>query len=209
MHPSHAKWDEIEREKRFGYSSPPDPTIIVPQNVVRVRKEYIARDMINSRQWDFFHATPPTQIATANIDPKNPMYMDMKPIPSRTNAVQYRVQPEYIPDPPRGTTKSSDLGIPPLPAKVEKPPGSFYGNSYTQRLDSEGSDARNMIRELRGAVTENNTENQMDADRLLAMRQFSDRWLPPKTGTDIASLQAYELLRAKPDDWRNANFTKN
>jgi len=43
----------------------------------------------------------------------------------------------------------------------------------------------------------------VDTDRSLTQRQFQDRWLPPKTGTDIQSLQAYELLRPKQDDWRN------
>lgn len=202
MDPSTAKWDEIERERRFGYLTPPDPTVILPQNVVRIRKEYVSRDTINSRQWDFFHATPPTQIATTTVTKKDPMYMDMNPIASRTNTVPYRVQPEYIPDPPRGTTKANDLGIPPLPAYSSSPPLSFSQNPYTQRMDSSGSEAKNMIRELRSAVVENNGENQMDADRLLAERQFSDRWLPPKSANDVSSLQAYELLRAKPDDWR-------
>lgn len=197
------KWEEIERERRYGMQKPPDPTFIQPQNNVRIRKEYIARDMINSRQWDFFQATPPTQTSSEEIRRRTtPIFMDMNPIPTRTNTVQYRVQPEYIPDPKRGTTVTGDLGVPPLPSSVNKP-GSFSQNSYTQRLDAEGSDARNMIRELRGSVVENNGENQMDADRLLAERQFSDRWMPQKTATDLKSLQAYELLRAKPDEWRN------
>lgn len=174
------------------------------QNVPRIRKEYFARDMVNSRQWDFFMATPATSLSSDEIQARksNPVYMDMNPIASRTNTVQYRVQPQYIPDPVRGTTVASDLGVPPLPKSVNKPTDSFYDNAYTQRMDSSGSEAKNMIRELRGAVVENNTERQMDATRLLVERQFSDRWLPAKSAVDIASLQAYELLRAKPDEWR-------
>lgn len=198
------KWEEIERERRYGFQPIPDPTMFKPENTVRVRKEYIARDMVNSRQWDFFQATPPTITSSEEVQQRatNPIYMDMNPIPTRTNTVQYRVQPEYIPDPKRGTTTSQDLGVPPLPGPVQKP-GAFSQNAYTQRLDAEGADARNMIRELRGSVTENNGENQIDADRMLAERQFIDRWLPPKAAVDINSLQAYELLRAKPDEWRN------
>ena len=174
------------------------------EQVPRVRKEYVARDMVNSRQWDVFLATPATQTSSQEIQSRrsNPVYMDMNPIPTRTNTVQYRVQPQYMPDPPRGTTVASDLGIPPLPTPVQKPSESFYGNSYTQRLDSAGADAKNMIRELYGAVVENNTEREMDACRVLAERQFSDRWLPAKAATDLASLQAYELLRTKSDEWR-------
>jgi hypothetical protein len=203
MDPS-KKWEEIERERRFGYQPPPDPTFLPTQNVVRVRKEYNARDQVNSRHWDFFHATPPTLTSSEEVQQRsqNPIYMDMNPIPSRTNTVQYRIQPSYIPDPPRGATTSADLGVPPLPNPIT-PPAAFGQNPYTQRMDANGSEARNMIRELRGSVVENNGENQMDAARLLTERQFSDRWLPPKAALDINSLQAYELLRPKQDEWRN------
>jgi len=190
MDPS-KKWEEIEQERRYGFHPPPDPTFQQPLQVTRIRKEYNARDQVNSRQWDFFHATPPTITSSEEVKQHdgNPIYMDMNLIPTRINAVQYRVQPEYIPD-----TKSGQYSVPP----------PFSQNAYTQRLDSEGSDARNMIRELRGAIHENNTENQIEADRLLTERQFSDRWLSPKAAVDIQSLQAYELLRPKHNDWRDS-----
>jgi hypothetical protein len=60
-----------------------------------------------------------------------------------------------------------------------------------------------MIRELRGAVVEDNRERGVDAARALAARQFTDRWLPPRAGGDLASLQAYDLLRPKQDEWRD------
>jgi hypothetical protein len=41
----------------------------------------------------------------------------------------------------------------------------------------------------------------VDASRQLAERQFYDRWLPQKTAVDIASIEAYELLRPKRDEW--------
>lgn len=202
----HAKWEEIEREKRSGLPGLPDPTLIRPNcNVLRVRKEYQARDAINSRAWDNFHATPPTQTASATLtSATTPVYMDMNPITSRKNTVHYRAQPQYIPDPVRGAATASDLGAPPLPAGVVPPANTFSQNPYTQRLDAGGSDARNMIRELRGAVVEDNLERQVDQDRLLAQRQFYDRWLPAKTAVDAASLQAYELLRPQQDDWRSS-----
>jgi hypothetical protein len=72
-----------------------------------------------------------------------------------------------------------------------------------QRLDADGDGSRNIIRELKSAVFEDNRELATDTDRSLTQRQFQDRWLPPKTAVDIQSLQAYELLRPKQDDWRN------
>jgi hypothetical protein len=174
---------------------------------LRVRREPSGRDAINSRAWDIFHATPPTQTASADLLRRGaPVVMDMNPIASRTNTAEYRLQPAYIPDPPRGAASAGDLGVPPPAGRPTLPSAAagFYGNPYTQRLDSDGADARNMIRELRSAVVEDNRERQVDASRALASRQFYDRWLPQQAATDASALQAYELLRPRTDDWRNA-----
>jgi hypothetical protein len=56
---------------------------------------------------------------------------------------------------------------------------------------------------MKAAVYEDNRELATDTDRSLTQRQFQDRWLPPKAAADIQSLQAYELLRPKQDDWRH------
>jgi hypothetical protein len=129
--------------------------------------------------------------------------MDMNPIPSRTNAVQYRNQPEYIPNPERGPATADSLGVPPPAGPIKAPAKEFSQNPYMQRLDADGDGSRNIIRELKSAVFEDNRELAIDTDRSLTQRQFQDRWLPPKTAIDIQSLQAYELLRPKQDDWRN------
>jgi hypothetical protein len=201
MDPLSSRWAEYEKEKRAFVPALHDPTTMPGAcGGLRVRREYAARDSINSRAWDFFHATPPTQTASADL--KRPVYMDMNPICSRTNTVQYRNQQEYFPDSARASTKAGDLGIPPPAAGVSAPANTFNSNPYTQRLDAGGDDSRNMIRELRGAVVEDNRERQMDASRLLTERQFYDRWLPPVAATDASSLQAYELLRPKQDAWR-------
>lgn len=176
--------------------SDPQPIAHIPcQSVVRVRREGNVSDTVNSRAWDFFHATPPTPITPAG--------MDMKPINSRTNTVNYRMQPQYIPDPPRA--ESNTYGIASPAAAVQPPPSDFYSNPYTQRLNPSGQDARNMIRELRSAVVEDNREQQTDIDRVLAERQFYDKWLPVRAATDLGSLHAYELLRPRQDDWRTNN----
>ena len=202
MDPRLAKWEEIERERRFGMPSVPDPTFLPSMTNLRIRNEHGSRDSINSRAWDFFHATPPMQTDSTQLE-KTPIHMDMKPINSRTNTVQYRIQPQYIPDPVRAPAKAGDLGVAPPAQAYTAPPTNFSENNYTQRLDAGGSDARNMMRELRGAVVEDNRERQVDASRHLLERQFYDRWLPEKANAENASLQAYELLRPKQDDWRS------
>ena len=180
-----------------------DPTMIPPAcGGLRIRKEPAGRDAINSRSWDFFHATPPTQTSSEDLMRRGvPVYMDVNPINTRTTTTQFRQQPQYIPDPVR---HEGALGIPSAAAPPTLPRGGFYGNEYTQRMDSTGLDSRNMIRELRSAVVEDNRERQIDASRQLAARQFYDRWMPARVATDAASLQAYELLKPKVDDWRSA-----
>lgn len=202
---TYARWNAIENEKRAGLPPIKDPTTM-PQSstVLRIRREQLARDVINSRAWDNFHATPPTHVDSDALRKNGkPVYYDMNPQPSRLSAVQYRIQPEYIPNVERGPIKSDALGVPPAAPSYTPPADTFSGNAYTQRLDAGGSDARNMIRELRGSVVEDNREVTTDIDRHLAQRQFYDRWLPARTANDAASLQAYELLRPKGDSWHD------
>ena len=205
MDPLTSRWQQYASVGRDFVPELHDPTVMGPMcGGLRIRREYAARDAINSRAWDFFHATPPSRVSSDELrSTSRPVYMDMNPTPSRTDTNQYRNQPQYIPDPPRADTTVRDLGIAPPPGQQALPSTKFSVNPYTQRLDAEGSDARNMIRELRSAVIEDNRERRTDADRILTERQFYDRWLPQKTATDIASLQAYELLRPKQDDWRS------
>ena len=211
MHPIEERWSALQAQRLSGDGAAlPDPTMISPScGGLRIRREGQARDNINSRAWDFFHATPPTQVASATLgtfarDTGRPAYMDMNPINTRTSDVKFRLQPEYMPDPPRAPPRGGDLDIPGAPGRESLPSNKLSDNYYTQRLDAGGFDARNVIRELRSAVTEDNRERQVDADRALAQRQFYDRWLPARTAVDSASLQAYELLRPKQDDWRSA-----
>jgi hypothetical protein len=138
--------------------------------MLRIRKEANAHDYINSRMWDIFRATPSTDIAPQDLHKKaangsGPLYMDMNPINSRTNTVEYRRQPEYN---PQAT--------------------GFSGDIYTQRLDAAGDDARNIVRELRSAVIEDNRESRYNISHDIMRRQFNDI---------NVSMKAYELLRTK------------
>jgi hypothetical protein len=204
MDPIQARWDAITKD-RIVERELPDPTTMAPGiSGLRIRREFTAREAINSRAWDSFHATPPTAISTDMLKTKgSATYMDMNPIASRTNAVQYRQQQQYIPDPARGSTSVSS-GIAPPAAPVRPPPSLISQTPYLQRLDAAGEDARNVIREFRGAVVEDNRERANDSDRSLVQRQFVDRWLPQIAAADAGGLEAYELLRPKQDEWRSA-----
>lgn len=141
-------------------------SVLPPSAAVRIRREGHARDSINSHAWDFFHATPPTQTTSDHLA-RTPAYMDMAPISARTNLVQYREQPQYMPDPPT-LRKVGASGAVPTP-----PPAAFFENPYTQRLDATGFDARNMLRELRGAVVEDNREVDLFTNRRLTERLYA------------------------------------
>jgi hypothetical protein len=175
------KWSEIQTERGYGFPPLIDPTSFAAPECsgLRIRKEDNSRDFMNSRLWDNFHATPPTQVSHEVLKTKEgPKHMDMNPTCSRKSDISYRKQVEYMPRNQLPSAKNSE-------------------NPYLQRLDAEGSDARNIARELRSAVTEDTREQDIDAAKKMAERQFMDRWMPRQMSADASSLQAYELLRPK------------
>jgi hypothetical protein len=174
------RWDAFQKERGVGFPPLHDPTVMTTplQSGLRIRQEGNSRDFMNSRMWDSFRATPPTQVSSDMLRTKNgPVHMDMNPEGSRKNTQQFRHQVEYMAN--------------------ELPPKENSTNPYLQRMDAAGSDARNIGRELRGAVVEDNRQRDIDSSKRLAERQFTDRWLPPKAAADAGSLEAYELLRPK------------
>jgi hypothetical protein len=176
-----SKWNNLQPMAGGNFPPVRDPTeMSIPTcSALRIRREQNGRDFVNSRLWDNFHATPPTQTASKDLENTGvPKFMDMNPTSSRKDAGQFRHQLEYMP------TNS-------LPAEKNST------NPYLQRLDAEGSDARNIIRELRSAVSEDNRERDLESSKRLAERQFQNRWMPQQEAETAASLQAYELLRPK------------
>jgi len=74
-------------------------------------------------------------------------------------------------------------------------------NPYFDKYDVAG-DSRNMIRELRGAVTENIVDHGLSESKKLLERGFQNRWLPEDHATSrgLTSLEAYDLMRPKFTD---------
>jgi hypothetical protein len=186
---------EARTNQTTGWNPPvQDPTQInIPISAsARIRFEPNTRDAINSRIWESIQydtkAPNTTEISTAN----NPVFFDMNPINSRTSSNSYNQQTQYFPDPPRATATAATAGATTTVASPNK--------AYLQRLDAV-NDARNIPREMRGAVSEDNREQDIDASRKLAERQFNYRFLPAEQAANVAALQAYELLRPKTDDY--------
>jgi hypothetical protein len=190
-----------ERTGDFRRSAPAlfDPTKInIPISAsARIRFEPNSRDAMNSRIWESMkYDTKGVTSETIKNSP-TPIYMDMNPIPSRTSIQNYNQEAQFFPDVPRQPPKQSGVSNP-IIAPTQSP--GLIKNPYLQRLDPV-NDARNVPREMRSAVYEDNRERDIDSTRLLAERQFSYRYLTEDEASKASVLQAYELLRPKTDDY--------
>lgn len=164
---------------------------------VRIRREVNTRDAINSRLWEglpYQAARIPTSKDIA--ESQKPVVLDMNPINSRTVERSYATSVSYFPDAGRtadGTVRRGESAGGTLP-------GAFMDNPYLQRLDAV-KDSRNINRELRGTVVEDNKLLQLDTSTRLVERNFSHRWVPDAEKRQNTELEAYELLRPKVDSF--------
>jgi len=160
---------------------------------VRIRVEPNSRDAMNSRILEQMPFT-----AARNIVPKDilnatkPLVQDMNPIDSRRGVNSYKQAVEFFPD---ADTKT---GIQPK----AKEPERFMQNPYLQRLDA-ANEPRQIVRELRSAVTEDNREKYLDLSQKIANRNFSHILIQDDQVMvqQVTNLKAYELLKPKLDDF--------
>lgn len=160
---------------------------------VRIRVEPNSRDAMNSRILEQMPFT-----AARNIVPKDilnatkPLVQDMNPIDSRRGVNSYKQAVEFFPD---ADTKT---GIQPK----AKEPERFMQNPYLQRLDA-ANEPRQIVRELRSAVTEDNREKYLDLSQKIANRNFSHILIQDDQAMvqQATNLKAYELLKPKLDDF--------
>ena len=160
---------------------------------IRIRVEPNSRDAMNSRILEQMPFT-----AARNITPKDilnatkPLVQDMNPIDSRRGVNSYKQSVEFFPD---ADTKT---GIQPKPKEPER----FMQNPYLQRLDA-ANEPRQIVRELRSAVTEDNREKYLDLSQKIANRNFSHILIQDDQAMvqQVTNLKAYELLKPKLDDF--------
>jgi hypothetical protein len=190
-----------QRSSETRRSAPPlfDPTKInIPMSAsARIRFEPNSRDAMNSRIWESIQYDTKEITSEVIKAAPAPIYMDMNPISSRTAIQSYSQEAQFFPDVPKQPPKKSGVSAPIVVATQS--PG-LISNPYLQRLDPV-NDARNVPREMKSAVYEDNKERSLDAARVLAERQFTYRYLPEDEAAKAAALQAYELLRPKTDDY--------
>ena len=198
---SQERWDTLSNEMRFGLPPLHDPTQInIPVSAsARIRFEHNSRDAINSRIWQsikYDTKSPNTsEIALAS----SPIVQDMNPISARASSQNYNQQAQFFPDKPKFQSKKE---FAPSQQQEALNPG-ISSNPFLQRLDAQ-QDSRNIVREMRSAVTENNLDREVETAKFLTERQFSYRFLPEFEQTQVASIKAYELLRPKSDDYQKA-----
>jgi hypothetical protein len=81
---------------------------------------------------------------------------------------------------------------------------SLSENPYFNKYDVAG-DSRNVIRELRGVVTEDVVDRGVRESQRLLRRELDNRWLPANYAKDagIDQLSAFELMRPKMNNMGN------
>jgi hypothetical protein len=195
------KWEEFSGEMRRG--NPPlfDPTKInIPLSAsARIRFEPNARDAMNSRIWESLKYDVKEPTSEEIKASPTAIFMDMNPLSSRNSIQNYgqQQQNQFFPDIKHHELKKSGVD---QSIKVPTFNQGLANNPYLQRLDPV-NDARNIPREMRSAVYEDNRERDIDSTRILSERQFTHRYIPEPESQKLAVLQAYELLRPKTDDY--------
>ena len=160
---------------------------------VRIRVEPNSRDAMNSRILEQMPFTAARNIVPQDIlNATKPLVQDMNPIDSRRGVNSYKQAVEFFPD---ADTKT---GIQPR----AKEPERFMQNPYLQRLDA-ANEPRQIVRELRSAVTEDNREKYLDLSQKIANRNFSHVLIQGDQVMvqQVTNLKAYELLKPKLDDF--------
>ena len=160
---------------------------------VRIRVEPNSRDAMNSRILEQMPFTAARNIVPQDIlNATKPLVQDMNPIDSRRGVNSYKQAAEFFPD---ADTKT---GIQPKANEPER----FMQNPYLQRLDA-ANEPRQIVRELRSAVTEDNREKYLDLSQKIANRNFSHVLIQDDQVMvqQVTNLKAYELLKPKLDDF--------
>jgi hypothetical protein len=161
-----------------------------PKMQARVRREVNTHDAVNTRLFESWQAAVPVpqgeflQVRDGKIlkgrEALAPEVYDMAPLTSRTDKRDYRQS---------------------QPFQVNGP--SLAMNPYFDRYDPT-RDPRNAIRELRGVVYEDKEADRgLEESKRLLARGYMTRWMPEGSSEEDlqASLQAYEVMRPKMDDW--------
>lgn len=193
---------------------------------LRSRREASVFDTTNSRLVEHWQTDGPAmQNSQRNVSGVN-WWMDMNPTPSRQYRESVLQSQQFVP-PAAGSPevkktlelnqKISDALVQVQNAKTKEQLASARSkyqtlleeqsqlqvdtlaeNPYFKKYDVAG-DSRNIIRELRGAVTEDVTDRGVRESQKLLAREMQSRWLPARYAEDsgLDQLTTLELMRPR------------
>ena len=163
----------------------PDAQLMPPPAFsLRARREIPTYDATNARAYEHWRTDTPSLTMDRPQPGKTPRHMDMNPEASRTNFKNYLQAQPYV----------ADAG------------GDTAQNPYFTKYDIT-QDPRNVIRELRSAVSEDKSDRGLHESKDLLSRSFVNRWIPPNIIEDksLNTLSAYEkVMRPTVNDMKKS-----
>ncbi len=152
-----------------------------------MRAEWETRDTINNRAFNDTMASGPKAVTSATLA-AHPSHgaMTMNPASGRQDQRPY-VTEQFYPDARAGV-------------RPERPPHSLFQNAWLDGFDVE---SRDVMRELRSAVKEENRSRDADISHRLVGRTFEHQWAPQGFGVQVArQIDASVALRPMMDDYQ-------
>jgi type II secretory pathway pseudopilin PulG len=205
---------------------PFEPTNLVPCLTARSRREVNTFDATNTRLVEHWQTDSPSlQNARRDLSGVS-WWMDMNPTPSRLYREDLRQSQPY--SLPSGSSpvvkKTTDLNnkisqsLQTLQTAKSQEQIANARTSYNTLLQEQSqlqvdtlaqnpyftkydvaTDSRNVIRELRGVVSEDVVDRGLRESQTLLSREIKSRWLPPQYAQErgLDQLSAFELMRPK------------
>ena len=200
------------------------PQIPPPCFSLRSRREVAAPDQQNARMVEHWQTDSPALTSGPRVTGSS-RYMDMNPTPSRLYREDMRQsQPFLVPSEnseEQALMKELDRQIAAALAKIQDSSSpdlatyqdlykvllqrkqqlgadSLSRNPYFDKYDVRG-DPRNLVRELRAAVSEDVADRGLVESQKLFRRGMENRWLPAHFAESegLDSLTAFELMRPR------------
>jgi hypothetical protein len=208
---------------------PFEPTNLTPCMTLRSRREVNNFDAVNSRLVEHWQTDGPAmQYSQRNVSGAQ-WWMDMNPTPSRLYRENLLQSQPFVPptansqevkDTINLNQKINDALIAVQNAKTKEQLAiaksrydtlleaqkqlqvdTLASNPYFKKYDVAG-DSRNIIRELRGVVTEDVVDRGVRESQKMLAREMQSRWLPARYAeeTGLDQLTMLELMRPRLND---------
>lgn len=213
------------------YPIPFEPTNLTPCLTLRSRREASTFDTTNSRFVEHWQTDGPSlQNSQRNISGAS-RYMDMNPTPSRLYRESLLQAQPFVPPTANSPEVKKNLQLNEqinqalmnvqnaknnqeltfarskydtlLQEQKQLQVDTLAENPYFKKYDVAG-DSKNVIRELRGAVTEDVVDRGIRESQKLLGREMENRWLPAQyaQNNNLDQLTMLDLMRPKLNDMK-------